>query len=493
MRFTLLIFSIFPIVCSAQNFQPLNGEVSKRFFDVNEPSNADYFFHATSEEINGDEISWSQYYTTQSDVEVEEELTTQCFFWGGGSNTTLDTTWLGNTIYYNQNSFELHLTNENSEILNFNFGLDLNDSSMFYQNSSSSWYIRLVSQEEQDVFGQLENMKHFEVTAYDADGLALENDLTGFHIELSENLGLLTFIDCYHFPEVNTGLQLRGQTNPLFGDYQLSYLQAYPWQPGDVIQYLGAQSFEMGAYVNRTYQTLTITNRIETADSVFIYYESDIQQVNETPFGGSTILFPITNPVAFNKNACIVNAPINMAPQGIFHEYSENDLIDMCHWSGHLEYEEFFSMYCDSCLCFGAFDGFNTTLKRKRYAINRGQISHALIGYGPLENQNFPGRSQIYSSIGGVECGNLYVGIDEQVNNQMQLYPNPTSGLLNVSLSERAELMWLTDIHGRIVHQKQINQEELSQINLESLQSGSYILFVRFFDGAVVRKMVVVN
>jgi hypothetical protein len=493
MRLPLLIFSIIPFLGFAQNFQPFNGEVSKRFFEVNEPSNADYYFHSTSEEINGDEIAWNQYYTIQSEFEVAEELTTECYFWGGGSSTTLDTTWLGNTIYYNQNTFELHLTNENAEFLNFNFGLNLNDSSMFYQNSSSSWYIRLVSQEEQDVFGQLENVKQFEISAYDNTGLALDNNLTGFHIVLSENLGLLTFIDCYHFPEVNMGLQLRGQTNPLLGDYQLSYLQAYPWQPGDIIQYMGSQSYDMGAYVNRTYQTLTITNRIETPDSVYIYYQSNILQVNETPFGGSTITFPITNPVKFNKNNCIVNAPYNMAPQGIFHWYIERDPIDMCHWGGHLEYEESFSMYCDSCLCFGAFDGYNTTLKRKRFAINRGQISHSLIGYGPLENQNFPGRSQIYSSIGGVECGNLYVGIDEQVNNQMQLFPNPTNGLLNVSLSERADLIWLTDIHGRVVHQKQINQEELSQINLESLQAGSYILFVRFFDGAVGRKMVVVE
>lgn len=74
MRRLFLIFSIIPIFSLAQNFQPLDGSVSKRFFDVNEPENADYFFHATSEEFDGDELLWNQYYTTQSGQEVVEAL-----------------------------------------------------------------------------------------------------------------------------------------------------------------------------------------------------------------------------------------------------------------------------------------------------------------------------------------------------------------------------------------------------------------------------------
>lgn len=492
MKKLTLLALMSPLFCMAQSHQPLDGSVSKRFFEVNEPENNDYFFYATGEVQNGNEIVWNQYFTIQSEQEVE--FNENCSWWGGISTTTLDTTWLGTTIYYQENTMELQLTNEYSELLNFNFGLNLNDSALFYENDNSSWYIRLVGEEEQSVLGQNENVKHFAISAYNIGGVPLENELSDFIIQLSENLGLITFIDCYHFPNVLTGLQLSGQTNPLLGEYQLSYTDIYPWQPGDVIQYQGSRSYMQGTLTNTTYQTLSVTAREETIDSVHIYFETNTQQFIEFPGDNSVISIPLSNPISFSKNDIISDLPYNRASfLWLMSTYSEHLDEDYCSSLGQLSYEESFSAYCDSCLCFGPIDGFGNAILKKRYALNRGQIYLRSEEYGPLETQNNWMVNQIYSNIGGVECGNLFVGLDEKADIKLQVFPNPSRELINISTSAQAELMWLTDINGRVVYQTSIFQQPNTIIDVHELQAGSYFLFIRFRNDSVGREKVIIQ
>src|SRR5690606_13756933 len=158
----------------------------------------------------------------------------------------------GNEILYHPNTKELLLMNQFSQQINFNFGIALNDSALFFEDESSAWYIKLTSEEVQDVFGQQENSRFYELLGFNSIGEELNNALNGFEIQLSENLGLLTFIDCYHFPGELTAVQLKGQNNPLIGEYQLTYSDIYPWQPGDIIQYGGSKSYVEGMFTNST-------------------------------------------------------------------------------------------------------------------------------------------------------------------------------------------------------------------------------------------------
>src|SRR5690606_19747306 len=108
-------------------------------------------------------------------------------------------------------------------------------------------------------------------------------------------------------------VQLKGQSNPLIGEYQLTYSDIYPWQPGDIIQYRGSKSYVEGMFTNGTYRTLTITNRVETVDSVWIYFDSYTQQVISFPEDNSTVTLPLSNPIVFRKDKSIRNAPHNAA------------------------------------------------------------------------------------------------------------------------------------------------------------------------------------
>lgn len=490
MKNLYLFLALSPLFCLAQNYQPLDGSVSKRFFEYGNSENDEFYFHATSELSEDDTIRWQQYYTTQM-IEFSESFP-ECFFWGG-SSMMLDTTWLGNEIQYHPNTKELLLKNEHDEALTFNFGIALNDSALFYEDDNFSWYIKFVSEEEQDVFGQLENIRIFQLIGFDSVGEVLDNVLNGFEIRIAEILGLLSFIDCYHFPSELTAVQIKGQNNPILGEYQLTYSDIYSWQPGDVVQYRGSKSYIEGLFTNSTYTTLTITSREETADSVWIYFDSNIQQVISFPEDNSPVTMPLSNPIAFKKDEGIRNAPHNAASySALTFSFTEQEG-EVCSSDGHLIYQQYFLTYCDSCMCYGSIDGNNTTPVQKRYAVGRGQIYQKQDFYGPPQDDPNIYVTQTYSNIGGVECGNLFVDVEEYQKEEVKIFPNPSSGLLNVFTSVKAKAIWLVDQRGSEVYRiKSINALS-TDLNLEKLNAGSYILNIEYPDGTLVRKKVLLN
>lgn len=97
-RFIIFVACLVPSLLWAQNYAPFNNDVTKRFFEVENPSADDYFFYADNTVTNGNQIIFQQYYSTQA---TEYFVNPDCMFWGGGSNLKLDTTWLGNRILYN--------------------------------------------------------------------------------------------------------------------------------------------------------------------------------------------------------------------------------------------------------------------------------------------------------------------------------------------------------------------------------------------------------
>jgi hypothetical protein len=96
-------------------------------------------------------------------------------------------------------------------------------------------------------------------------------------------------------------------------------------------------------------------------------------------------------------------------------------------------------------------------------------LDQAILCY---ESATFP-FIQFYTS----DCfNNLFVGVEEQIENYLQLYPNPAHNQITIN-NKTGELMIISDIMGKIVLQKQLNSVT-ETIDIATLANGMYIIHV---------------
>jgi hypothetical protein len=69
---------------------------------------------------------------------------------------------------------------------------------------------------------------------------------------------------------------------------------------------------------------------------------------------------------------------------------------------------------------------------------------------------------------------NLFVGLDEEITNHFQLYPNPAQHQITIK-SKAGETIIISDVMGKIVLEKQLVQEA-ETIEIDQLPKGIYIL-----------------
>ena len=95
--------------------------------------------------------------------------------------------------------------------------------------------------------------------------------------------------------------------------------------------------------------------------------------------------------------------------------------------------------------------------------------------------------------VGNIACS--VTGIQEQsFSNNLIVFPNPTEGKLNISFSSEITTpitFELYDISGRLVLDEQASSQKTShEINVEGIESGSYVLIVRSEDSKKAFKII---
>ncbi len=500
-RFLLFVALILCHNLIAQDYTPFSADVSKRFVNANDEADDDYFFYSTSNTIIENIVNYEQYYTVQS-IEWDWEGApgeSECGFWGGNIGIGLDTTWLGNSIFYDEGLKSLLLLNEEGDSLNFNFNMAIGDSALFYSSDTLNYYITYISIIEDSNLGVIDSCKIFTVQSYNDFGILQSNSLSDFEIKISKELGMLSFIDCYHFPNELIPVQIKGQTNPLLGIYQMTYLDAYPWNEGDVIQYQGDHSQPAWGggftFYTTTYETLTISERVETEDSVFIYFTSEvasIQNVGPETIGG--IFIPLDSPIIFHVQDLIIEVPHNFAIRDNSNPYlfyGEDD-IEECGTDNAIRLRNQFASYCDSCLCYGSADGFGNSVQSRSYKENKGHTGTSYLYYGGIQDNPSKSIGQIYSNINGVECGDLIVlGIDELNAIQFEVFPNPSNGKFSISSEIIPKSIRVFDLSGRQVFQSNDGLSFQNDIDLGNVDTGVYLLQLEFKEGVFTKKLVI--
>ena len=471
MKSLIFLFTFFSAYTFAQDFAPFNSDVPKRFFETENPTSNDYYFFAYQTDSWDSFIKYRQYFR-RTDVEIP--IGPDCSGWGVGAGNAGDTTWLGREIVYNTDAQTLELNNLGGDLLTFDFSIESGDSAMFYSDASNEFYIKNSGSVVEDIYGTGDLVKTFSILHYDLSGEVVPSELHLFEVKLGETLGLISFINCRDFPLVESGLMLMGQLHPTIGKYQMTYDEAFPWDIGDVVQYKSSYNDWESGVSNKTYRLITITDRVETEDSVFIYHSSGSFTVFNPgeEFNPFTANFGYSNPIRFRKGENISEDPSRMMPY--VRDFQQTDSTDYCGMREILRIQPDWLVYCDSCQCDIFQDGFGMTLTRKTYTAGLGMSSSSTENYGPMPYP-FTTSSIIYSNVGGVECGDqAFAGMGEDALS-FELYPNPASNELNIVTKQKAQKLKILDMNGRLILEKEIVNTSI-QVDINHLPTGIYVV-----------------
>jgi len=447
----LLLLSV---VSYAQNYQPINENQPKRFVNVADSNDDDHFYYPFQYELSGDSSIFSQYFRL-SPTEYAIDSNFACPSWGGNEGPTGDTTWLGRTIVFEHTTNVLRLSNYLQEPLTFDFNVPLGDSSLFYSNAVHEYYIKYAGATEEVILGQTDSIKNYTILHYNVLGTEVTQGLSGFNIKVGKELGLIQFIDCHQFPNEEIGYELMGQLHPNIGKYQLTYDEVYPWQVGDKVQYLGFYYNYSGYQIsNKSFTMYTVEDRVETADSVWLYFSS-VGDVIYSPSNGqfnpgTTYNIILGDSLGFEKGKNLSEYPSGMMPYQGTGDYQFTSFSNPCGTGSkeELNYDPEWTAYCDSCQCMLPYDGFGHSLTPKKYRAGYGLVSSSIQVYGPQPQPGYT-ASLVYSFIDGVECGTpIYASVDD-LTHQIAIFPNPVQDQFRIVADELIESVAIYDLNGK--------------------------------------------
>jgi hypothetical protein len=489
--FSLFAFFLlgYTTVLFSQNYQPLSQAMSKRFVNVNNPTDDGYYFHVKDVEVQGDMMIFEQYDRRSGEYD-EPDPESNCIPWGG-MYELINPLWSGRKVQFTSSTNSLIFTNASNNTLQFTFNLAVGDSSLIFANDTSQWYLLYDGTTEMSFLETTDSVRTFRLRKYDLLGNEMPSPLHNFQILLSENFGLLSFIQCYQFPDVEIGLQIAGQTDPPLGYYQLTKDEVYAWQPGDTLQYHGYTPGPTSGVGTHTYRNMTITDRVESTDSVWIYWSHQDQIIQVPPnYIGSSTYISYPNPIAFRKKS-----PITKIPNGATYN---NELItfdepEYCGLRKRLQSTGNWIEYCDSCDCYIPVDGFGTYIHSSTTMSGLGITNTSSTPYG-FELPMGSIVSLIYSHIGDEICGEYFPLLvsEDFTLGAISLYPNPTQDKITVEISNARiqsiqELTFeITDTQGRLLETLTFQHVRSNlELDMQQLTEGIYVVKMLMDDQLV--------
>ncbi len=105
--------------------------------------------------------------------------------------------------------------------------------------------------------------------------------------------------------------------------------------------------------------------------------------------------------------------------------------------------------------------------------------SGALIKYDNIKLSAVPNRP-------------AFVNVNEWISSKFNVYPNPTTNVVNITNSENMLVNQITiyDVTGKQLSTKNFNNETEIQLNVENLASGTYLLHLQTNQGMAVKKLI---
>ena len=111
------------------------------------------------------------------------------------------------------------------------------------------------------------------------------------------------------------------------------------------------------------------------------------------------------------------------------------------------------------------------------------------------KGNSWPGDELVYYSNSNEEWGEpfefLETGINELDNSNFLLSSNPSTGLFSINSALNIDEIKVYNIKGQLVWQS--NEQNITEINLEFLMDGLYLLNIQFEDDRLINYKVMIN
>jgi len=397
---------------------------------------------------------------------------------------------------------------------------------MFFNDTSQIWYTAtLTSIDTMTVLGSSDSVKHIRITAY-RDGLInIADSINGFEMILSKEHGFIQTFDLFTFPYHPSGSFIWGS---LYNDFyldlvtgEIDYLLIGGWTILKATNVKRSNSiFRLIPFYNPTlmevyeaatddeavYKTITttsgstvtnlesarVTSKVISAYST-TYTTAGKREVTTATPSGSTIVYS-DGAGAYSKDTSrllyLDQLPEEWGQYYYFHYYPEENIATPCKapvYRNSLTNINFDTRYYEYSV---DFEGYGRPHhEHTRYALGYGQIDHAIY-HNPVFADVGESGSLISANKSGVQCGPyVHVGVTDLHTgkaDEVTLYPNPTTDLLNISVPSGVHTVTVSDIQGRSLLQLDYNAANV-QVDVRDLPAGIYFLKV---NSGAVRKFV---
>ncbi len=142
---------------------------------------------------------------------------------------------------------------------------------------------------------------------------------------------------------------------------------------------------------------------------------------------------------------------------------------------------------------------FNTDDKTLRFTSNSMEsynLSNSILAVRFATKNNSISKSDLTSVVGylnGERVATEVIGANESASANISVFPNPAAGILNVAVSENA-MVQLMDMEGRqVVLQTEVLANQKTELNVQTLANGVYMLKISNDNFVSMKKVVVKN
>lgn len=180
--------------------------------------------------------------------------------------------------------------------------------------------------------------------------------------------------------------------------------------------------------------------------------------------------------------------------------YTHNNSNTVCYSNQHLIYSSSDVYYAyevqpndigiNASLCGSSFDTYMTITDKYGNILNAND-DHPSCGTSSEASASVMGYDTVYVIVEG--WGNLsgdyvlnitaddLVSLDELGELESKVFPNPTTGQINITSANQISEITLTDLHGNVI----LNEKASAQITLENEPDGLYLLRIEYPNGAI--------
>lgn len=403
--------------------------------------------------------------------------------------TPYGNSWIGEKIVIDTNGYNFFF-NKDHDTIKIKTDALLNESWTAYQLPESITVIANVTRyDTSGLLGQIDSIKTIEFKVYDESMDLITHQLNDMTLELSKNYGITKTFNFYLFPDYYVYIypfedqfeeyELVGLSKPKIGIQNLTWFGVYDFQPGDEIHVLykdKCNSGPEGYYSNTTKTIQKFLSKIEYSDS--IVYRIDKKQSSLTTTNDTSFF----NYLHDSLNAVIVrNADFNKLP--------DEPVIAIDGYEAYtyrMEYDdrlrkikpysyETLIYSNDSCWLGLVADGCDAEFE---YIEGLGGPYYWCVNNFSCMDAGTE-NTLVYYKKGDETWGTPLVvtGIDQEVlNNEIEVFPNPTNDILNIKttpdkLPFRLEII---DLSGRVLISKEIRTDSYS-MSLDENLKGIFI------------------